>query len=165
MKTLIQEKIIDKNQILPEIEELDFEKIKYKLSLKKSDDGLEWSKEKIEIAENEYKKYLTLIKLFYPKSIVPSKIMDEFWHMHILDTKSYRQDCEKIFGRFIDHFPYFGIYGNEDRANLLDSFEETKQLYKEIFNEYPFDANASRCEDHPCHKPSECACRAPGACK
>ena len=162
MNTLVKEK---QNKVLSVIESLDFERIKFKLSLKKDDDGLEWSKEKIEIAEREYKRYLMLIKLYYPKSIVPSKLMDEFWHMHILDTKAYREDCQKIFGRFIDHFPYFGIYGNEDRKNLLNSFEETKRLYRETFLEDPFEANASRCEDHPCHSPSECACRAPGACK
>ena len=91
--------------------------------------------------------------------------MDEFWHMHILDTKAYREDWEKIFGRFIDHFPYFGIYGNEDRTNLLDSFQETKAMYLEVFGTEPVDANESRCEGHPCHAPSSCACRGPGTCR
>ena len=158
--------LVNKNSPIPiEIENLDFKRIKYKMSLKKNDEGLEWTKEKIEIAEQEYKKYLTLIQKYYPKSIVPSKTMDEFWHMHILDTKTYREDCQKIFGRFIDHFPYFGIYGNEDRKNLLNSFEETKKLYKKTFGKEIFEARASRCEDHPCHVESECACRAAGTCK
>jgi hypothetical protein len=151
--------------IFPEIDMLNFDRIKHKLSLKKSDDGKEWSQEKIEIAEKEYKRYLTLVKLYQPKSIVPSKLMDEFWHMHILDTKAYREDCQQIFGKFIDHFPYFGIYGDEDRANLLESFEETKGLYKRTFGEEVFDADVARCEDHPCHAPSDCACRGPGTCK
>ena len=47
--------------------------------------------------------------------------MDGFWHMHILDTKAYREDCQKIFGRFIDHFSYFGIYCNEDRKIYKDT--------------------------------------------
>ena len=164
MELLTQEKILNKG-VDKEIEKLNFERIKYKLSLKKDNDGQEWSKEKIKIAEKEYKRYLTLIKIHYPKSIVPSKIMDEFWHMHILDTKAYREDCKKVFGRFIDHFPYFGIYGNEDKTNLEKSFEETKKLYQKRFKENPFDINASRCEDHPCHAPSECKCRASGTCK
>ncbi len=162
METLLKSQTV--GSIPVEIQRLDFERIKYKLSLKK-DEGLEWSNAKIEMAEQEYRRYLALIKLFYPKSIVPSKLMDEFWHMHILDTKAYREDCQTVFGRFIDHFPYFGIYGNEDRAQLLTSFEETKAMYQEVFGADPVDANASRCEDHPCHKPSECACRAPGTCK
>lgn len=148
-----------------EIQELDFERIKYKLSLKKKDDGQDWDREKIQLAELEYRRYLTLIKNNPTLSIVPSKLMDEFWHMHILDTKAYREDCFSVFGRFIDHFPYFGIYGDEDRNNLLNSFDNTKRLYKETFGLEPIDANASRCQDHPCHVPSECACRAAGTCK
>ena len=34
-------------RISEEIRQLDFERIKFKLSLKKNDDGLEWSKEKV----------------------------------------------------------------------------------------------------------------------
>jgi hypothetical protein len=148
--------------ILPEILNLDFKRIKYKMSLKSS---LGWSKEKIFFAEKEYKRYLTLIKLNPDKRIVPSKMMDEFWHMHILDTKSYREDCDKVFGRFIDHFPYFGIYGKRDHQNLLNEFEETKKMYKNRFGREIGEDFASRCEGHACHVESECACRVEGACK
>jgi hypothetical protein len=30
---------------------------------------------------------------------------DYVWHEHITSTKRYRQDCEKIFGKFLDHTP------------------------------------------------------------
>lgn len=149
--------------VLPEIQNLNFDRIKYKLQLKS--DGSDWTKDKTEWAEEEYKRYLTLIKIHSPKSIVPSKLMDAFWHQHILDTKAYREDCEKVFGKFIDHFPYFGIYGDDDRRNLLNSFEQTKQLYRERFYCEIGDTNSSRCEDHPCHVESECACRQAGTCK
>lgn len=148
--------------IPPEIIDLNFERIKHKISLKES---LGWSFDKIAHAEREYKRYLTLIKANIDKRIVPSKLMDEFWHMHILDTKAYREDCHKVFGRFIDHYPYFGIYGQEDHKNLLNEFEETKKLYRKAFNAEIGDASASRCQDHACHVQSECACRTQGACK
>jgi len=153
---------LDYAGILPEINDLNFDRIKHKMSLKES---LGWSKEKIELAEREYKRYLTLIKIHINKRIVPSKLMDEFWHMHILDTKAYRDDCQNVFGRFIDHFPYFGIYGEEDHQNLLNEFEETKLMYRKLFNCEIGDAFASRCQDHACHVQSECACRVGGACK
>ncbi|MEP0265397.1 hypothetical protein [Dokdonia sp.] len=153
---------IDNFGILPEIQNLNFDRIKHKMALKES---LGWSEEKINLAEREYKRYLTLIKLHINKRIVPSKLMDEFWHMHILDTKSYREDCQQIFNRFIDHFPYFGIYGQEDHQNLLNEFEETKKMYQSVFNTEIGDAFASRCEDHACHVVTECACRVEGACK
>lgn len=160
---LIQPFLVKSEMVLPEIKQLNFDRIKYKLQNK--EDGSGWSKEKIDFAEEEYKRYLTLIKLYPSKSIVPSKIMDEFWHQHILDTKAYREDCDTVFGRFIDHFPYFGIYGDEDKQNLLNSFEETKQLYYDRFGQEIGDSNSARCKDHPCHVPSECKCRAPGTCK
>lgn len=30
---------------------------------------------------------------------------DYVWHEHITSTKRYRQDCNKIFGKFLDHTP------------------------------------------------------------
>jgi hypothetical protein len=56
--------------------------------------------------EEEYRKFLAL-HLSYPDvDIVPCKIVDEIWHQHILDTAAYRDDCDALFGRFLDHFPY-----------------------------------------------------------
>lgn len=142
---------------------LNFERIKHKLANKPAKEA--WSKSKIDQADKEYRRYLTMILLNPSTSIVPSQLMDEFWHQHILDTKAYREDCHKVFGKFIDHFPYFGIYGEEDRQNLLSSFEETKLIYYATFGHELGDNNASRCEDHPCHVESDCACRAAGTCK
>lgn len=163
METLEMPAITATDTILPEILALDFERIKYKLQVK--DDGERWTKEQAELGELEYKRYLTLIKVYRHRSIVPSQLMDDFWHQHILDTKAYREDCDQVFGYFIDHFPYFGIYGTEDRQNLLDSFEETKKIYRERFGCEIDRFEASRCEGHACHVESECACRVEGACK
>lgn len=71
--------------------------------------------EQCNFAEQEYKKFLTLKKLYPEKDLVPNKAVDEFWHAHILDTVSYQKDCKKVFGYFLHHFPYFGIYGEEDK--------------------------------------------------
>jgi len=138
--------------VMSEVEALDFQRIKFKLSATQD-------KGKIDIAEHEYKRFLVLIKMHPSKSIVPSKIMDEFWHLHILDTEAYRRDCKRVFGRFIDHFPYFGIYGTEDRQSLIDSFEETKELYLQHFGTHLVDSNAARCQGKPCHVTTSCRCR------
>lgn len=149
--------------ILPEIASLNLDRIKWKLS--DSDDGQGWTTELCDFAENEYKKYLTMVKLFPELDIVPNKIMDKFWHQHILDTKSYAADCDLIFGQFIHHYPYFGMHGDEDKQNLINAFEQTKKIYKSLFGQEMTDINAARCKDHACHKPSSCACRTPSACK
>lgn len=40
------------------------------------------------------------------KHLVPSsKAMDDFWHEHILDTKLYAKDCDRILGFFLHHQP------------------------------------------------------------
>jgi len=90
---------------------INFEKLKWKLT--KSTEAT-WNEAMCDFAEVEYKKFITL-KLLYPKvSFVPSKLVDNFWHEHILDTKSYAEDCDTLFGTFIHHYPYFGIYGRND---------------------------------------------------
>ena len=40
--------------------------------------------------------------------------MDAFWHQHILDTVAYQRDTVQIFGYFLHHFPYFGIWAAKD---------------------------------------------------
>lgn len=149
--------------ILPEISRLDLSRIKWKLM--DSEEGQAWTSELCDFAEHEYKKYLTLIKLFPDKEVVPNKIMDKFWHQHILDTRAYAADCKNIFGHFIHHYPYFGMNGNEDKQNLIAAFEETKRLYAETFGAEMLDSRQARCKNHACHKPSSCGCRTPGSCK
>lgn len=36
---------------------------------------------------------------------IPSLTVDEIWHLHILDTRSYARDCSRWFGSFIHHQP------------------------------------------------------------
>jgi|GEM_PF-3922570 len=47
-----------------------------------------------------------------------SSISADIWHAHILNTRPYRMDYHRLFGRFIDHYPYFGLYSNEDCDEL-----------------------------------------------
>lgn len=150
----------------PDIEALDLSRLRFKYT---QTSEAEMTVEEWDMAELEYRRFLNL-KLLYPGvSFVPSKLLDKVWHAHILDTRAYREDCMKVFGRFIDHYPYFGIYGKEDYANLVNAFEETIAMYEKHFGPYPssgpLSSEASRCQDHACHVPSECACRTAGACK
>lgn len=148
---------------------LHFDKLNWKLT--KSSEST-WSDDLCDFAECEYRKLLSL-KKWYPKlSFVPSKLVDKYWHEHILDTKSYLDDCNAVFGYFVHHYPYFGIYGDDDQSKLQVAFDQTVLLYEQHFGDFPTDKlfgqqslEASRCEGHSCHAPSTCACRSPGACK
>lgn len=121
-----------------------------------------------DIAELEYRRFLTLKRLYPSVALVPSKQVDAIWHAHILDTRAYREDCQQVFGHFVDHFPYFGIYGQDDYRKLKDTFAQTVALYEKHFGSYPgggSETQAMRCKDHACHAPTSCACRVEGACK
>lgn len=123
--------INDKN-IDPKVAELDLEMIKMKL--RETEEGEGWTFEQCDSAEVEYKRYLHLC-LVFGKGIVPNKIMDKFWHYHILDTRAYIKDCDSVFGHYLHHFPYFGMRGEQDKIDLDNSFLKTKELYLQTFNE------------------------------
>jgi len=124
---LCEEKGIDK-----EIAALDFGMIK--LKLQEPDEGEDWTADQCESAELEYKRYLHLCKIFGP-GIVPNRIMDIFWHYHILDTRAYHSNCDLVFGGYLHHYPYFGMRGEQDSLDLQEAFFVTKQRYLETFRE------------------------------
>lgn len=112
---------------------LDLEPIKGKLTAAKEGQG--WTQAQADLAECWYKRYLILIARYPDCSVVPNKIIDTVWHTHILDTRKYAVDCQAIFGRFLHHFPYFGMRGPDDARRLSEAFEHTKQLFLLHFGE------------------------------
>lgn len=84
---------------------------------------------------NMYKNFLYLNKKYGANcKLPPSEEIDEFWHQHILDTKKYREDCDRIFGCYFDHYPYFGIDQKTTFADLGAAFETMQRLYAKEFN-------------------------------
>lgn len=90
-----------------------------------------WSKEDVILMNDYYKKWLA-IHVCYPElATAPSEKLDEYWHMHILDTQKYMEDCQMLFGKYLHHYPYFGLEG--DKNDLNSGFELTKILFKHHF--------------------------------
>lgn len=113
------------------INELDLEPIMVKIM--DNQEGLGWSLEFAKRIAVEYRRFLTLC-LEYPEfAMVPSTYVDDFWHFHILDTQSYQEDCQKVFGYFLHHFPYFGMRGEEDAHNLKTAWLASCALYEKRF--------------------------------
>jgi len=112
---------------------LDLDPIKIKLM--GSDDGEGWSRAKAEAVDTEYRRFLHLGLEPHRVPIVPTKDVDKFWHYHILDTMKYADDCNAIFGRFLHHFPYFGLRGEDDARNLRQAAAQTRLLYRQTFGE------------------------------
>ncbi len=115
------------------IENLDLEMIKLKLMDPEEGEG--WTREYADQVCEEYRKFLALTRAYPDLAIVPSGPVDKFWHNHILDTQKYGPDCEEVFGFFLHHFPYFGMRGEEDLANLNTSWQNTIDAYRRHFGE------------------------------
>lgn len=91
-----------------------------------------WTLQQALSAVEEYRRFLFLT-VTKPEAIVPTEFVDAVWHAHILDTAKYRDDCQQLFGFFLDHFPYFGMRGKEDQETLQATFANTANLYESVF--------------------------------
>lgn len=116
---------------MDDIEILDLSMVK--LKLQDSEEGTGWTVEKCDAVEIDYKRFLALKRAYPDREIVPNREVDHFWHQHILDTERYAEDCEALFGVFLHHYPYFGMRGEDDYANLCTAFSETQALYERHF--------------------------------
>ncbi|MDB4020154.1 glycine-rich domain-containing protein-like [Planktomarina temperata] len=118
-----------------QIEKLNLDPIVFSLVAK--EDGQKWELDRAKKAEKWYKRFLFLVGTYPEKSIVPNKDIDAFWHNHILDTSKYFEDCDVVFGNYLHHYPYFGVKGDDDRAQLESAHDATNVLYKKHFGEAP----------------------------
>src|SRR6266581_1688004 len=139
MKTKLTNRPVE--QVIAAIEALDLDPIKLKLM--DSEEGQGWSREYADRMELAYRRFLTLLATHPEETLAPGKDVDKFWHGHILDTLKYAEDCDKVFGSFLHHFPYFGMRGAEDAANLAKAGETTRRLYQREFGQ-DHDASVSR---------------------
>ncbi|MCB1033972.1 MAG: hypothetical protein KDD47_09085 [Acidobacteria bacterium] len=131
-----------------EIVGLDFTMVKRKLQ--DAEEGQGWTTRTCDEVEAEYKRFLFLKQQYPAREIVPNRMVDVFWHQHILDTEKYARDCSKVFGFFLHHYPYFGMLGEDDRRNLDTAFAETERLYREHFGEdYGFATGRCRTQCKP----------------
>lgn len=117
--------------LLGRLEALDMSMLVRKLA--ESPEGPRWSVEHCEVVRIEYMRFLALTVAFPEAAIVPSTVVDEFWHQHILDTKAYASDCQEAFGFFLHHYPYFGMNGPDDANRVRSAYVETLEAYTDLF--------------------------------
>ena len=123
------------------IDAIDFSQIIDKMIMKDK-----WKKEEAIKACELYKRFLYLKKKHENTNdaLPPSEDIDEFWHNHILDTKKYKVDCDRIFGSYLHHYPYLGIDDKTDMNDLQIFFEKTQKLYFEEFGDYIYTVRNAR---------------------
>ena len=112
---------------------IDFGPIAYKLINPEQGEG--WSLERATRAIELYRRFLFLVYKYPDQKIVPSMEADEVWHTHILDTSKYREECDRLFGKFMDHWPYFGLKDAAERQALNDAFSNTQVLMEKHFGQ------------------------------
>ena len=77
------------------------------------------------LALGEYRRFLGLL-MRGEGPLTPSKLVDEIWHQHILDSRNYSSFCLRIAGRYLHHDP---SYGKPRRSHERCS-ERAKFVYK-----------------------------------
>jgi hypothetical protein len=103
-----------------------------------------WKLSEVEQGIRLYRNYLILHLKYPDEKLAPSECIDEVWHNHILDTHKYRDDCENIFGKYLDHYPYFGIDVHSNLDDNAKAFERMQELHAREFGyqvpriRYPF---------------------------
>ncbi len=126
---------------------LDFSMLRRKLV---EEEG--WTSERALEVEDLYRKFLALSIRFPDRTICPTGPIDAFWHAHILDTWAYAADCQKLFGQMLHHYPYFGMRGPDDRAELERAFAASVDLFVTWFGVDPTigDTEARSCRPQKC---------------
>ncbi len=81
----------------------------------------------------QYKNFLVLQMAYKNVDFVPNSMIDEAWHQHILDTAKYRKDCDMLFGKFLEHYPYFGLRGKEDENSWNKASDLSEKVYEHHF--------------------------------
>ena len=114
----------------------------------------QWNLVRAAKAVLDYQRYMAVTKALGGVQLVPNGGIDEVWHMHILDTRAYMQDCDALFGEYLHHYPYFGMLGEENQQQWFDVQAQSAQLWLRLFNEplYSNDSVAQKCPQVcPCH--------------
>lgn len=127
---LVQRTSCPPDQLISLIETIDLSAEKVRLTTAK--DGPGWRQDEADAVERVYRRWLFL-KVTTPSVVVAPRCVDKFWHQHILDTRKYAHDCERVFGFFLHHFPYLGLRGPEDAEKLNEAFARSSALYESTF--------------------------------
>ena len=126
----------------------------FDLAKEKLLESKEWSSEKADRAVNDYKKYMALMKAMDGYQLVPNEEIDEIWHMHILDTRQYMQDCNELFGEYMHHYPYFGMLGEENKTQWLETQTLSENVWEQLFGNKLYSSTnvGQKCPQVcPCH--------------
>lgn len=90
--------------------------------------GCGWTLEQASRAIERYKTFLFISYLYPQLFLVPTPEIDRVWHVHILHTRQYCNDCQRVFGHFIHHEPDSEFGGKSHPSNFAQAFAQTQAL-------------------------------------
>jgi hypothetical protein len=94
-----------------------------------------WSIETAARAIEEYKKF-AFLTVVATHQVVPSDVVDQVWHAHILLTKSYWEEfCPLVLQKNLHHHPARG--GKEERSHFHQRYAETIVSLQSPFGHHP----------------------------
>ncbi|HZH96015.1 MAG TPA: hypothetical protein VEY06_09025, partial [Flavisolibacter sp.] len=94
-----------------------------------------WQMPFTRLAIAEYKKFL-LLCCISPQGASPSEVVDKVWHLHLTYTRNYWDElCSNVLGKPLHHHPSTG--GMQEQKKHQAWYQETLQLYTEVFGESP----------------------------
>ncbi|MBO6938614.1 MAG: glycine-rich domain-containing protein-like [Deltaproteobacteria bacterium] len=94
----------------------------------------DWSHERRVLEARRYRMFLALAAHHPGKYATPTREIDEFWHLHMLNPVAYYEDCQKIFGRIFDHDGGFGT-GPGELAILKAAFRDFALRWGDAYGE------------------------------
>lgn len=115
--------------------------------LMNSPDGCGWNRQQALWAMGRYKTFLFISYLYPELLLVPTQEIDQVWHYHILHTRKYRQDCEILFGCYVDHEPNSQLWDEANHQKLEAAFVQTQALlirFQKYFVEAEYLREANR---------------------
>lgn len=108
---------------------------------------LAWTSEKIDRTEKQYRRFLALCAEHTDEVICTADI-DDYWEIHIQDTRKYAKDMQFALGFFLHHTPHY-LRRNPcvTKDDLLARFDNTLALYEREFGEPIEFAKLAMCPD------------------
>lgn len=114
------------------IDNEDFSLVAYKTKLELSKRGVDASDEHITNLIFALKQYYAVALLDPLNSHAVSVVVDDPWHMHILDTKAYEKFCANVYGHTLPHVHL--NYGDLDRvAQIRTLYGYTVDMLGKMF--------------------------------
>ena len=88
-----------------------------------------WSEERATAGVNAYEQFLKMkaaLKDYQATKLSPTPLIDEVWHLHVLDTRRYANDCIVFCGEVIHH----DVDGDKDAFQREIRRNATKVAYE-----------------------------------